>query len=140
MPRRTLRLAAVLFAINCVGFITFMIERPSGEHILRKIDTGEAAGWLTVGSGAPWAYIAARPLFTWNKWHGGESRWVKVLEVANGPALILAVAMANGVIVGPGNNYLESWAAAVLFVILSPLQWWLFARLVLGTRSSENRG
>jgi hypothetical protein len=65
-------------------------------------------------------HIAARPLFTWNSWHGGESSFVIIGEVANAPSLLLAHILAPRVgkllFSGSYSYYLGSWVKAWLFI------------------------
>jgi len=88
MPARTVSIVLVsLHLVACAFFlalrdpgISFLAER---EHARKEF------GRFFIVSGGPYTFVAERPLYSWSEWHGGEETWVKVLEVANLPSIVL---------------------------------------------------
>lgn len=123
------RIAAILCAANLLGFAAFILVREPGIHLGEELEASRQSGeWIASSySGQPLTHIASRPLYSWNDWHGGEALWVKALEIANFPALIVAHGLADPMtrllFPGSGSYYLESWVRAWMFVGLAVLQW-----------------
>lgn len=145
------RLSLLLCIINWAAFSAFLIARKPVIESQREI--GYSAGNTTfqpLPSGHPRSHIAGRPLHTWNSWHGGESTFVKVTEIANFPSLVTADVLASPAsrLLFPrsGSYYLESWVRAWIFVAAASAQWvaigwlvgWMRYRL-LHARSPEAR-
>ena len=139
--------AVIVSIANWVAFAAFLaIRTPSVDA---RAESEFVAGGMTfepTASGHPVAYIAARPLYTWNSWHGGESVIIKVIELVNLPALVSAIYLAPRVtrILFPnsGSYYLQSWVCAWMVVVFSCLQWFalsfLVHRLRLAPRTSRS--
>ena len=130
-----MRRALALLVANYIAFALFLVLRPPRAEHLRELDRASASGMFLMSSAEPITHMAARPLTKWSRWHGGERWWVKVIEVANFPALIAAGALTPVVrpIVGASPYYGASYVRAVLFLLFATIQW-----LVLGrTRSRQ---
>ena len=120
-----MKLGTVLVLINYAFFAAFLTFRPSEEAILHSKDVRWAAGHFEWNSAAPWTYIAARPLYNWTEWHGGELTWIKAVEVLNLPALFtgaLAVRVARQS-TQIGYYYESSWVRAWAFLAAATAQW-----------------
>jgi hypothetical protein len=126
---------AVIFVTPCVLnwliCAVFMIARPPATALLDEREHAQQMGAFTVSSGDPFMFIAERPLYQWNEWHGGEATWVKVSEVLNGPALMAAKIFGDTWSVGTAFSGAltyrrESWVRAHLFLFVSSLQWLIF--------------
>lgn len=145
------RRAAILLGAcvaNWVVCAVFLLQRPAGitligERERMRRDTGAFFFY----SADPLMFIAERPLYQWNQWHGGEVTWIKVVEVLNWPAL--AGARALGAIwaayAGPrsiGSFRGDTWVIAWLYLLLSTAQWWLtgaaVARFAVRRRSAPD--
>ena len=82
MNRRTVAIATVLFLVDVACFVAFAIVRPADTTYLNQRDVASGSGSEVFEyTGHPSTYIAARPLYGWNSWHGGEESWVKPLRV-----------------------------------------------------------
>lgn len=79
-------------------------------------------------------WVSAVALYPWSDWHGGEALGVKILEVANLPALIVTGTVhVAGMVVGatrlvPACGW--SWILAGGFLAVASAQWWLVGLLV----------
>ena len=129
MNRRVLIVAAIAFVANCVGFAAFLVLRPSQAALLHGHDIEWRSGSFSFSSGGPLGYVAARPLYQWNEWHGGERRWVKGLEIVNAPGVWVALRVANSAAMS-GYSYAGSWAAAFVLLIIAVVQWLLVPLLL----------
>lgn len=127
-----LRLAIPLLLANYIAFAAFVAVRPSDTAQLRKKDAAWVPGTFSLSSADPYTYLAARPLYNWSEWHAGEHVAVKVLEVANLPALMAAAALTPvaGTLTGASVYHGRSYVRAVLFVLFATLQWLAVARFV----------
>ena len=98
-------------------------------------------------SGEPWMFIAARPLWQWNEWHGGEETSVKVVEVLNGVPLFITKEIGErwsdwSSARGVGSFRSDSWVRAWFYLILSSVQWLIVgivAAKFIERRRSKNR-
>lgn len=86
--RRAVALTPLL--LNCVACALFIAVRPPATSLIEERERAERSGALSVSSADPYMVIAARPLRQWDEWHGGEAAWVKIIAVANGPAVFAA--------------------------------------------------
>src|SRR5947207_770139 len=128
-------LAFVPFIINCIACMVFLLVRPPASSLIEDRESAQAVGALSLSSADPYMLIAERPLRQWNTWHGGESTWVKIIEVLNGPAVIAAKHFGdewagNHAFSGIPTYRRESWVRAYVFVIASSLQWLLVGMLI----------
>ena len=115
-----MRVALLLVFVNWLVFATFLAQRPSAESELRRKDALMAAGHFEFSTADPWSYIAARPLYNWSEWHGGERTWVKLTEVANLPALFAAGWAVSFADRTTDLGYLqESWVRAWVFLVVA---------------------
>src|SRR5687768_3569686 len=119
-----MRITLVLLLVNVAAFAIFVIARAPDEETLRHKDALWASGQMEISSADPFAYIAARPLRNWSNWHGGESTWVKLIEVPNLPALFVASqALHASDPVMRLSHYDRSWRLAWFFLAAAILQW-----------------
>jgi hypothetical protein len=131
-PRTLLnRLLPLTNVAACVLFI--VLREPVPSAYLVPVDEARRQGGLYVVSGID-GMLACRNLYSWSDWHGGEALGVKVLEVANLPALVLTVIAAafSGDLFGLGRSLSAchwSWVLASLFLLLASFQWWLIGSL-----------
>ncbi len=122
----------------------FLLARPEATALIEEREREQRAGMLTLSSADPYMLIAGRPLFQWNEWHGGESTWVKAVEVIDGPAVITAKHFgdrwaASRAFNGKRTYRRESWIRAYVFIIASSVQWLLIGALLAHlTRVSRN--
>lgn len=125
-----LRLAIPLLVANYIAFAAFVAVRPSDAAQLREKDAAWTPGSLSISSADPYTYLAARPLYNWSEWHAGEHAAVKVLEVANLPALMAAAAVTPvaGTLTGASVYHGRSWVRAILFLLFATLQWLAVAK------------
>ena len=130
------RIGLPLLIVNYLAFGVFIASRPSESQVLRTRDAAWNRGEFWISSADPYTYIAGRPLYNWSPWHGGERLGVKILEVINLPALLLASALTPiiGMITGASHYYSWSWIRAVLFLLFATFQW-----LILGSIISRLR-
>jgi hypothetical protein len=116
--------------VNLIACAAFLIVRPEATSLIEERERAEQNGTLSLSSSDPYMLIAGRPLRQWNEWHGGESAWVKVIEVANGPAVFAAKRFgdrwsAQHVFDGQPAYGRQSWVRAYFFLIVSSVQWLL---------------
>lgn len=113
----------------------FLLVRPEATALIEERESEQRAGTLTLSSDDPYMLIAGRPLWQWNEWHGGESTWVKAVEVLDGPAVITARHFgdcwaASRAFNGKPTYRRESWIRAYVFIIVSSAQWLLIGALI----------
>jgi hypothetical protein len=120
-----MRITAALILVNYIAFASFIALRPSRAAHLHEKDAALARGELSMSTADPFTYIAARPLYNWSEWHGGERLAVKLLEVANLPALLMAGFLTPAVSAATGTNsfYWSSQVRALLFFVFATAQW-----------------
>jgi hypothetical protein len=118
-----MRLALGLLLANYLGFALFLVLRPSAAEYLRAKDEALHRGEFTVSDADPTCFIAGRPLYDWQPWHGGESMGVKVLEVANFPALSAAGFLTRRLLFDADSYYQNSDIPGLLFLPLATAQW-----------------
>jgi hypothetical protein len=96
---------------------------------LTEVDEARRNGGIFFNS-AITGTLACRNLYPWSEWHGGEALGVKILEIANLPALTAtAIAHFLGEVFGIARLMSAcqwSWILAVGFVLVASAQWWLF--------------
>lgn len=130
------RVSVILCVVNLLGFSAFILAREPYIHLGQELEVSRQTGeWMgSYYSGQPLTHIAGRPLYSWNDWHGNEATWVKVLEIANFPALILAHGLAEPMTMllfpGSGSYYLQSWVKAWSFTLLAIFQWFTVGWLI----------
>ena len=76
--------------------------------------------------------LACRNLYSWSDWHGGEAIGVKMLEVANLPAL-MATVIVSIVASRLGSTISAcgwSWVLAGVFLVFASAQWWPLGRAI----------
>jgi hypothetical protein len=132
--RRALILAPCV--LNLIACAVFFIVRPPATDLIEERERAQRLGSLTLSSSDPYMLIAERPLRQWNEWHGGESTWVKIIEVLDGPALIATKAIGDGwatshAFSGTPTYGRESWVRAYVFVVASSVQWLLMGALIV---------
>lgn len=143
MRGRRVAVILSLCIVNWTGFAGFLVTREPYIHHEKELDSGEVMA--SFYSGEPLTHIAGRPLYSWNSWHGGESLFVKVLEVFNSPALAaahVATPLLKGFFVMSSGSYRsESWVRAWLFIVFATLQWILIGTWIVrdkkGTRTAS---
>jgi hypothetical protein len=122
--------------LNWLACAAFLAVRPAGISLLDEREMmRREPGVFFANSADPIMFIADRPLYQWNKWHGGEAAWVKVVEALNWPALVGAKALggvwsAYAVPRHLGSFRSDSWVVAWLYVLLSSVQWLIIAAMV----------
>ena len=121
--------------INLIVCVVFVATRPPATELLRAREEARRAGAFSLSSADPYMIIAERPLRNWSEWHGGESTWVKVAEVLNGPALLVTKRVGDSWSWRSSASYeRDSWMSAYLFLALSSVQWlivgWIIAKLL----------
>ena len=90
MPSKTL--PVVLVSLHLVACALFLVLREPGITFLEERQRErQESGYFFMMSSDPYMFIAERPLYQWSAWHGGEDPWVKFLEIANLPSLILSI-------------------------------------------------
>jgi hypothetical protein len=114
--------------VNWIVFAVFIAVRPPATALIEERERAQQMGAFTFSSGDPLMVIAERPLYQWNKWHGGEAAWVKVAEVLNGPAFVAAKVAgdswsSSAAFSGEPTYRRESWVRAYVFLIVATLQW-----------------
>jgi hypothetical protein len=130
------RVGIALLIVHWAICTMFLILRPV-EHggWLDHKEQAREQGMFTMSSGEPLLYVAGRPLYQWNTWHGGEQLWVKILETPNIMPLMATVFLDKFVEVvllrsHIGSFRTQSWVTGYIFILLSSLQWffapWLF--------------
>ncbi len=132
--------------VNWVACVAFIVSRPPMTALLDERDAARRSESIVLSSADPMMFIAERPLRQWNEWHGGESRWVKAVEVLNFPSLVATKAAIDRWsrferLRGIGSSRSDSWVMAWAYLVLSSLQWFfigmLIARLTTGRSSGE---
>ena len=140
------RLSGLLCLVNWLGFCLFLAyRRPHIDARYERTAAATAATFEPMGSGQPAFHIAGRPMYDWNSWHGGEVPVVKLLAIANYPALVIARGLAPAVsrllFKRIGTYSLESWVLAWIFVVLASVQWvgvaWFLSRLARMVRERK---
>jgi hypothetical protein len=129
--------------LNFIACTVFLAARPPATELIAEREQAQKVGTLTISSGDPYMVIAERPLRQWNVWHGGESLWVKALEVLNWPAVIAAKRFGddwarNHAFSGTPTYRRESWMRAYAFAITSSLQW-LLVGIVITRLSNRHK-
>jgi hypothetical protein len=83
-------LISVSLIVNLIACAAFVIVRPEATSLIEERERAERSGAFSLSSSDPFMLIAGRPLRQWREWDGGEAAWVEVIEVANGPAVLVA--------------------------------------------------
>jgi hypothetical protein len=132
MPTRAVPIILVsLHLVACASF--FVLRQPGIKFLAERERARREAGRFFIVSGGPYTFIAERPLYDWSEWHGGEETWVKFLEVANLPSIVLTATVGGIVIAayrftGYGDFSSDTWFRAYIFLFFSVAQWWLVGR------------
>ena len=132
MTRPIVALAPLV--LNALAYTMFMLTRPPATALIEERERAERAGGMAMSSADPYMLIAERPLKQWNEWHGGEDAWVKLLEVLNGPAVMVAKMVGDRwardhALSGMPTARRESWIRAYAFATVACLQWLLIGLL-----------
>lgn len=107
----------------CITFLVAREPEPRGQW-LDELEAARRPGAILLNTAAPRMYLAERPLYGWNEWHGGEETWVKAIEVANLVPLALAECGDTFLdMVGVLPVRARSWLVASWFFALSTGQW-----------------
>lgn len=127
-----MRFALPLLLANYVAFGAFIALRPSEAARLHEKDREYRRGYLSMSSADPYTYIAARPLYNWSEWHGGERVAVKLLVTANLPALFAAGAVTPvvGVTLRVSVYYGWSYVRGALFLLFATIQWLVIGGMI----------
>jgi len=128
---RARTISIVLVSLHVVACASFLALRDPGISFLaeREYARKEFGRFFNV-SGGPYTFVAERPLYNWSEWHGGEETWVKILEVANLPSIVLT-AIIGGVVItaygstGYGDVGTDTWLRAFIYLLFSVAQWWI---------------
>jgi hypothetical protein len=136
-----MRLALSLLLANYLAFALFLALRPSAAEYLRAKDEAAQRGEFTLSDADPDTFIAGRPLYNWNEWHGGERLGVKVLEVVNLPALAAAnrFTEARSADAGASSYYRDSNVRGRLFLLFATVQWLAVGGLISRWRAMRRR-
>ena len=141
--RATILLGACV--ANWIVCAVFLMQRPAGISFIEERERMRRdAGAFFINSADPQMFIAERPLYQWNKWHGGEVTWIKVVEVLNWPALAGARALGAHwtAYAGPrniGSFRGDTWVIAWFYLLLSTAQWLLVGAAVTRFVSRRRR-
>jgi hypothetical protein len=128
--------------VNLLACVFFLVFRPAGISSIEERELmRREPGMFFVNSADPRTFVAERPLYQWNEWHGGEATWVKVVETLNYPALTGAEVLTDiwSAYAAPrsiGSFRGDTWVRAWLYLALSSAQWlivgavaaWFFGR------------
>lgn len=123
------RLLPAANLISCALFVLLRERAPAGY--LAEVDEARLSGGMFLNS-AITGTLACRNLYPWSEWHGGESLGVKILEVANLPAVIsTAIMHLVAEVIGvarlmPACQW--SWVLAGGFLLVASTQWWLLGK------------
>jgi hypothetical protein len=123
------------FVVNLIACAAFLVARAPATALIEDRERTQQLGSLAVSSSDPYMLIAERPLRQWNAWHGDEVIWVKIVEVLDGPALIVTKKIGDRwaairAFSGTATYRRESWFRAYVFVIASSVQWLLLGLLI----------
>jgi hypothetical protein len=149
IPFNMKRIAVVLtpFLLNTLFCGIFMFVRPEATSLMEERERAQRSGMVSLSSGDPYMLIAGRPLRQWNEWHGGESVWVKIYAVLNGPAVIAAKRLgdrwdAEHAFSGTPTYRHASWLRAYIFAGVSSVQWLLIGVVIarlLGAAATDTK-
>ncbi len=134
MPKKTLPLILVtLHVAACIAFLA--LREPRIAFLAERERERREAGYFFIISRDPYTFIAERPLYTWNEFHGGEETWVKALEVVNLPSIFVTATLGGAVIAiyrftGYGDYPTDTWIRAFLFFAFSLAQWWTIGQAI----------
>jgi hypothetical protein len=133
----------LLPAINLAGCALFVALRPPAPaEYLTELDEARRAGGFVLSSTVS-GMVACRPLYPWNEWHGGEASSVKLVEIANAPALAMTVGiwLVGEISFARGSPACAwSWVLAAVFAVAASAQWWLIGMAVDAARHRLRRG
>jgi hypothetical protein len=126
-----MRLRRLLPIANALACMLFVVLREPAAAYLAEVDEARRNGGVFFNS-AITGTLACRNLYPWSEWHGGEALGVKLLEIANLPALI-STAIADLLVEVFGVARLMSacqwsWILAAGFVLVASTQWWLLGK------------
>lgn len=131
---RSRTFSVILVSLHLVACAFFLVLRQPGiTHLAERERERKESGYFFLSSADPYMFIAERPLNNWSPWHGGEDTWVKLLEIANLPSLVLT-AIFGGIAIeayrstGSGDFSTDTWLRAYVFLAFSIVQWWLVGR------------
>jgi hypothetical protein len=118
----------LLPAANLIACVLFVVLRaPAPAEYLAEVDDARRAGGIFINSGIV-GTLACRMLHSWSSWHGGEALGVKILEVANLPALVVtagAHVLGEVTVARVMSACGWSWLLAGVFMLVASVQWWL---------------
>ena len=123
----------LLHFVVCSAFI--LLREPSISHLEERERMRRDSGYVFESNVDPIMFIAGRRLNGWNEWHGGESLWIKIVEVANLPALLATVTVGHLPIAiyratGSGTFVHDTWIRASVFLLFSVAQWVVVGLLI----------
>jgi hypothetical protein len=121
--------AISLVSVHLLACAAFLLLRQPERHLLEGMDRRARDGEMFISSGAPLTYLADRPLRSWSSFHGGESRWIKLGVILNGPALVFSSGFVERFFPAAGPYHEASWLRAKVFGAASLIQWLSVASL-----------
>jgi hypothetical protein len=96
----------------------------------RYFDDQDTPG-IQLNSAAPIVVVAGRPLRSWNRFHGGETLGVKVVEVVNLVPFIAALIVdGQASVFLPTRSLVRSHIVFGVLLVLTSLQWSLVGSVV----------
>jgi hypothetical protein len=122
----------VLLVANAAACALFLLREPAPQEYLAEVDAARRNGGMYLVSGID-GTLACRQIYSWSEWHGGETLGVKVLEVANLPALVVTGVVAFVGELGVARVLTActwSWLLAAVFIAAASLQWWIVGVLI----------
>jgi hypothetical protein len=136
---RHLRPRLLLVVANLFGWLLVLaLREPMSAVYFAERDAWRSSGTIHLNSAYPALVIAGRPLWSWSPYHGGEAWPVKVLEVANVPALLAAfVADATCFLLG-SSAYTSSIVGCAALLVVSSAQWWVCGRALERLRARHS--
>jgi hypothetical protein len=129
---------------NAAACLLFVVLRPPAPaEYLAEVDAARQAGGGMSTVNTVDGTLACRQLYSWSEWHGGERLPVKVLEVANAPALAVTAVFAAAGKLGVARLFSAcswSWLLGGVFMIAASIQWWLAGIVIeIAARRFRNR-
>ncbi len=125
---RRYRLPWALVLINGAACASFVVLRePASSEYLAEVDAVRRTGGVHLNSAID-GTLACRHLYSWSEWHGGEVLGVKLLEVANAPALAVTGVFDAAGTLGVARAFslcTWSWLLAAVILVAASIQWWL---------------
>lgn len=114
----------------CALFVA--LRPPASPDYIADVAAARASGGFAINSGIS-GMVACRLVYPWSEWHGGEALGVKLLEVANAPAVAVTMGVTIVGEMGLARQFSVcgwSWLLAGVFVGASSVQWWIVGAAV----------